>query len=246
MSSRKMLRLTLLGVVFIAVVVGIMFALRFSRSGSTDFVMPPPAQSSDAEELPPGVGALHVSADNVQLVIEKLERPAEYSRSVQVETFWDGGSSVDSFDVSVRDGVTAVRTFFAGTSKYMVITDSYTYIWYTGDSEPVRAGNFEDFSENDEYQRLLTYEDILAVKKSLIVEAGFYNDAAGPGIFVRYLSESFGYLTEVRVSTELGLVTGAEIYDGETLIYRMSAGACSLETPGDTVFILPNGINTLE
>lgn len=246
MSSGKMLRLMILGLVFIILVIGVLFAIRLTRSDRSEISMPTPkgTASADDEVIPVDIDILYVTEQNVQKVIATLKRPSAYSRDIMIERFWDGGSSVDNFNVSVRDGITALRTFFGGTAKNIVITDEYRYIWYAGDSEPVKVKN-TSASADDENQMIVTYEDILKLDNTQIQRAGFFNGTTGPGIFVKYTSGTLGYITEVYVSIELGLITGAEQYDGDTLIYRMTTGACNLETPSDTGFILPNGINTL-
>ena len=242
-----MLRLTLLGLAFIVFAVGVLLVIRLTRETRTEIALPimslPDATGTEA--VPNNIDMLYVSEENIAEVVASLNRPAAYSRDIMVESFWDSGNNVYNFNVSVRDGVTALRTFFNGTSKNIVITDECTYIWYTGDSVPIQVKN-TNAAADDKYQMIITYEDIMALERSQIISAGFISDASGPGIFVRYVSGPFGYVTEVYVSIELGLITGAEQYDGETLIYRMSTGVCSLETPSDTGFVLPNGINTLE
>ena len=247
MSSGKMLRLTLLGLAVIVFSVGVLFTIRLTRASRSEIELPPPAASAanGPEAILNDIDILYVSEENIREVVASLNRPSAYSRDVMVESFWDGGGNVDNFSVSVRDGVTAIRTFFGGTMKNIVITDEYKYIWYAGDSVPAQVKNTSDTAD-DENQMIITYEDIVELERLQIISAGLINDANGPGIFVRYVSGSFGYVTEVYVSIALGLITSAEQYDGDTLIYRMSTGPCSLETPGDTGFVLPNGVNALE
>ena len=247
MSSTKMLRLTLLGLAFIVVAVGILFAIRLTRESRSEIALPTsglPA-ATGAEVIPNNIDMLYVTEENIGEIVASLNRPDAYSRDIMVESFWDGGSNVYNFNVSVRDGATALRTFFGGTTQNIVVTDEYTYIWYAGDSEPARVKNWGETAD-DKNQMIITYEDIVKLERPQILSAGLISDAYGPGIFVRYVSGMFGYVTEVYVSIELGLITSAEQYDGETLIYRMSTGPCSLEIPGDTGFILPNGVNALE
>ena len=247
MSSAKMLRLTLLGLAVIIGAVGVLFALRLTRGSGSEIVLPTPVPSAitDTEVILNNIDVLTVSADNIRDVVARLDRPNAYSRDIIIESFWDGGESVYNFNVSVRDGVTALRTFFGGTSKYIVITGEYRYIWYAGDSEPVKVKN-TSVAADDKNQMIVTYEDIVGLERSQILSAELIIDENDPVIFVRYMSSPFGYVTEVYVSIELGLITSVEQYDGDTLIYRMSTGVCNLETPGDTGFILPNGVNTLE
>ena len=246
MSSAKMLRLTLLGFAFVVLAVGVLLAIRLTRETGKEIALPAPVPPAVAgsEAIPNNIDMLYVSEENIGEVVASLNRPDAYSRDIMVESFWEGGSNVHNFNVSVRDGVTALRTFFGGTTKNIVVKDEYRYIWYAGDSEAAQIKN--QGNADDVHQMIITYEDIIALERPQILSAGLISDADGPGIFVRYVSGAFGYVTEVYVSIGLGLITSAEQYDGETMIYRMSTGPCSLEIPGDTGFILPNGVNTLE
>jgi len=247
MSSRMMLRLTLLGIAFIIVAVGILFAMRLSRGNSTEIEFPPivPPSVTDTEVVLNDIDVLTVSADNIREIVAELNRPEVYSRDVMVESFWEDGSAVYNFNVSVRGGVTALRTMAGGTMKNIIITDEVTYIWSVGDSEPVKVNNLSEAAD-DVNQMLITYENIARLERAQILSAELITGESGSAIFVRYMSSPFGYVTEVLVSIELGIVLSAEQYDGETLIYRMTPGVCSLEVSGDTVFMLPNGQSTLE
>jgi len=242
MSSGKMLRLTLLGFAFIIVAVGILFAMRQTRGSKTEIELPSPAAPvvADAEVILNNIDMLTVSADNIREIVASLNRPEAYSRNIVVESFWDGGNAAYNFDVSVKDGVTALRTTYGGKTKNIIITGDYTYVWYVGDSVPARIKNSND-NVRDEWQMLVTHEDIVGLERSQVLSAELINDENGSGIYVRYVSSPFSYVTEVRVSIDLGLITSAEQYDGETLIYKMVPGACSLEVPGDTRFVLPDG-----
>ena len=48
----------------------------------------------------------------------------------------------------------------------------------------------------------------------------------------------FDYLDIYYVSLDTGLLVGAEQWDGDTLIYRMTAGEAELSAPSDQLFLL--------
>jgi hypothetical protein len=234
-----MLGIAVFGLVFIVVAVCAVAALSGAGRGTAEIALPEPMTDSSAD-IPPdgsahGLQAVEITADNVQDVVATLARPEAYSRSIMVENFWDGGNSVHNFSVAVTAGTTALRTSVGGKEKNIVVTEEgpymRTYIWYSGDSR-VFESSAEGGAGADEYQMILTYEDILKLPRSAIINAGFAG-GGGTELYATYKSGELGYLTECRVSMSLGLLTSAEIYDGETLIYRMTAGECRVGEPDD-------------
>jgi NADPH-dependent curcumin reductase CurA len=86
-----------------------------------------------------------------------------------------------------------------------------------------------------------TYEDVLKINKADILEAGFAQKNNEPCIFVRAHTGELGYTDIYYISAYTGLLSAAETYDGETLVYSMTAGNVSLNTPPDDKFVLPDG-----
>ena len=54
-----------------------------------------------------------------------------------------------------------------------------------------------------------------------------------------------GYFQRFWVSVDTGLLAAAERYQGETLIYRMTALAVELVHPDSALFALPDGTDLL-
>jgi hypothetical protein len=242
-----MFGLTISGLLLATAVICAIFLIAGTRGGGVEIVLPTPPEVSDGGApggAPGGAEAISVTPKNVRSVIATLARPAAYSRDIMVESFWEGGNAVNNFRVYVTQGASLLRTSAGGTDKSILLTREYAYIWYTGDRSARRVPLQGD-NAADEYQMLLTYEDIIALDEAVISDAGFTADGGEPGIFVKYSSGALGYRTECRVAIALGLIVSAEQYDGDTLIYRMTAGECSTEEPDPGLFTLPDGTNVL-
>jgi hypothetical protein len=165
---------------------------------------------------------------------------------VLIESFWDGGSAVYDIDVAVHRGVTALRTLPpAGGEKRIIVTQDNVYIWYDDDATPYvgEIGTSGDKRRTaDEFQMLNTYEDILELSLSDIIDAGSIEYEGEDFIFIAYLSRHLGYTGNYYVSIDLGLVIRAEEFDenGE-LVYRMTAGETITGETDPAMFTLPDG-----
>jgi hypothetical protein len=238
-----MFGITAVGLALIVVVICAIAALSGPARGSMEIVLPSPAPTQGGGEgAAPGLSAVEVTADNVQDVIAAIARPDAYSRDIMVESFWSGGNSVHNLSVSVSAGATALRVMSGGAEKNIVITPERAYIWYSGEDAVFETS--ASGAAADEYQMIPTYEDILRLPRSAIRDAG-YAGGDGAELYVRYVSGALGYETRCRVSASLGLLTYAEIYDGGTPIYRMTAGECRAGEPDARVFTLPGGTDVL-
>ena len=252
MSTKRILLITVFGVLIIVAAVAVMMLTPFLRSDNDAVYLPEATEASEtpAISVPDAVDRVVVTRETVQAVVSTLARLETYSRSVIIESFWEGGQSTDQIEVAVRDGVTALRIFpYVGNEKRIVVTPDNLYIWYRGDRHVFigAVGSSGDGTRTaDEYQMLSTYEDILKLDRNYIIEADYatYNDELC--IYVVYLSPNFGYTVKHYLSISLGLVIAAEEYD-ETgmLIYKMTAGECSVGEADPAMFILPDGTNLL-
>lgn len=179
-----------------------------------------------------------VTPETVQTVLARLARTDSYSRRLTVESFWTGGSSREDISVWVHGGNTKLAVSReTGPVKYVLIKNGALWIWYS-DSSRVYRGSAGD-RDADEYQTLLTYEDVLALDPSCITDAGYANYGGEGCVYVRYVSGELGYESLCYVSVSTGLLTGCETYDGDRLIYRMSASETDISTPDDSVFAEP-------
>ena len=180
---------------------------------------------------------ISVTPETLQSALSTLTRAQEYTRTVTAESFWSGGESERSIDVAVSGGSTALTVTESGKVKHILLLGEEKHIWYDGSAQ-VYSGPAAE-KDADEYQGILTYEDILTLDASAIREAGYEQYAGEQCLFAEYTQGVFGYVSRVWVSMESGLLMGSETYDGEELIFRVSATAPVLTAPEESVFALP-------
>lgn len=233
--------------ILIALVIAAIIWLLFLLAPSADIdtvpvILPAESEGSGDVGLRPGESdeshTIAVTTDTVQAVIRTLSRAPNYSRTLTVESFWEGGSSSRSISVWARgDAVKMVVSEGDSAAKNILIDGDEKWIWYSGSDEVFYGYAAE--AEADEYQTLLSYEDVLEMDPSNITDAGYIRLEDEMCIYVRYTAGDFGYDNVCYVSVASGLLVGSEIYDGGALIYRMSSTAPDISTPDDSIFTRP-------
>lgn len=248
MSTKRILGITLFGVVFIGVVIGIMLLTSYLRREREIVVLPDVSASVETpgETQPDTLDRIEVTTETIQAVVSTLSRPAVYRRDIAIESFWDAGRAEYSISVSVSGDLTSLRSIPpAGIEKRIIITPDTLYIWYRGDKTPYTgpvSGAGDGNKTADEWQMLVTYEDVIGMDKGNIIDAGYIEYGGEDCVYVEYLSPLLGNKTICYISLELGLVTGAEEYDGTgKRIYAMTAGNCLIGEVDSAAFILPDG-----
>ena len=248
MSIKRILGITVFGVLFIAAVIGVMLLTSFLRRDTDAILLPEPQTYPEpsGETEPDALNRVEVTRETVQAVVSELSRPHTYSRDVVIEAFWIGGSVKYDINVSAANGTTSLQIAAPdGVEKRIIISPEALYIWYRGDRAPYvgaisSAG--DGYRTADEWQMLVTYEDLTLLDQDDIMEAGYTEFGGEYCIFAQYRSPLLGYTRVYYVSIDLGLVTRAEEYDenGE-LVYLMTAGDCMVEEADPAAFTLPDG-----
>lgn len=184
------------------------------------------------------INQIVVKPETVQSVIATLRRSDTYSRTVTVEQIWSGGSGVSTSSVYVKNGWMRVDTQRTdGSQRHSITNGAATYIWYD-DETTYFKGTAGQFSPDNE-QTIPTYEDILPIPVENILLADHRSYGGSDCIYVETrLSGEMKLCWWVSIST--GLLTAAEKYDGELLVYRMNATESSAEVLAER-FILPDG-----
>jgi hypothetical protein len=183
----RILRTAALILACLALLGGIAFY--FARDTETAVVeLPaPPAESANAyPEGDLGQGRYTraaVTPDTVQTVVGKTLRRAEnYSRTVTVERFWDGGSAVETIECHIRGADAHLIVQSRGDARHVLLTGGTAYIWY-GDTvlsyaaAPAEAGMADDFTG------ILTYEALLSLDSARITDAGYTTYGGKPCIY---------------------------------------------------------------
>lgn len=241
--KRQSIILYILIFLVLAGTAGMIFLSDFYSAPDTAAVILPTAppdggkdDDSNAENAPQVV---EIKADTVQAALRTLSRADSYSRTLCVDSFWEGGESRRNIDVWVNGSSARLdisRTDGSST-MHLLIDGDEKWLWYSGFYGSYHGVAAE--SEADRWQGLLSYEHILELDSDNITEAGYTDFQGEMCIYVRYISGELGYENVCYVSTVSGLVMGEESYSAGTLTYRMSSTAPSLAIPEEDIFEHP-------
>lgn len=241
MNGQKM---TLVGVVLsLIVLLLVVFMVRSNLKKPERIVLPQEElqgeETSDDGQEGSLLGLVEIRSDTVQSAIVSLSRAGEYSRSVTVERYWDGGSGATLNEVYASGEWLRIDSMDtnADTRHTILTDDGEVYVWYG-----MQRTYFHGAAalSADVEQGILTYEDVLALPTECITFADYrkYEDVSC--IYVETLADENGYSERYWVSTSDGLLTAAERVAGDTVVYRMTATQISSELPDDA-FTLPDG-----
>ena len=239
MKKKRSRLFAILIIVFAAAVVGFSLLVRGGGSDTASVSLP----SAAPESARPGAAGetdspvrAEVTAGTVQAVVARLSRAESYSRTVTIETFWNGGSGSETLSQWVDGGSTLIRRDSDGRNV-LVSADGALYIWYAG-SDGCYRGEAGDGSA-DRWLRSLTYEELLSLPADAVTGAGYGDYGGVPCVWAEYVSGSLDYRSTVYISVDTGLLMGAETRDGDTLIYRMTSGAPDISAPDESLFLPP-------
>jgi hypothetical protein len=211
---------------------------------------PEATNSGNTGQTEPGEGSgseltfAEVTPETVQAAIKTLKRPDSYSRSINIESYWDGGGVKYEVNTWLKNSETrlTIKTDNWDEAKNVLLKNTYMYIWYGDNTKDYyrtkRSGVLADNTLSDALQMIPTYEDVLELDTSDILEAAYVQQPGGWRIMVAAEDSDLGYSDIYYVSIDTGLLEAAETYDGDTLIFRMSAGEAELSTPDDSFFRL--------
>lgn len=274
MSAKRLRLLTAIGVILITAVIAAGLLLTYAVPDSRVIPLPSaPGSAVSGDGISPDVSGevpadgtpidglvrLDITVDNVQDVIETLRRSDNYSRRIIVENYYavseaDAGGEADTAavydnNVFVYNGALSLKTVSTNETKNIILVDGRMYVWYAGDKKYYETSAQQAVYGEvaaDEFQMILSYEDVLAVDKAALLEAdNVYYDGEN-AILVRYKEGAFGYTTVCYISTASGLLIHAEQYDQSRLIYRMTASEYDDTAPELSAFDLPDGTNAIE
>lgn len=251
MSSKRVRLITLTGIILIALVIGISALMNVLTKDTKEISLPEVSVSGSAAPSPDntvgdGLDRVSVTKDNVQAIIATIKRPAAYTRTVTVQA--GGEDAIYQINVAVATGGTALRVSRAGIKENIIITENKLYIWYDGDKTPYErpVDSLEDEKKSsDEYQMMMSYEDVLNLDKNSITAADYVEYEGESCIYVQFISPLLQYDTECYISLDTGILIAAEQYDGNTLIYKMTTSGYDGAEPDMSAFSLPDGSNAL-
>ena len=224
----------------------ILVILALAKGGlrrSANIVLPTePADTGESagDSAAEGLDVVQITPATVQPAINTLSRPATYSRTQRVETYWSGGSGVSESQVSVSGGRTRIDTPLPdGTILHMLVIGGSAAIWYDDETEWTVL-TAEQFTA-DIAQRMLTYETVRDLPVSEISEAAYRELDGVYCIHVSTKEDADGYVSSYWVNVNNGLLKQAERYCDGQLVYLFTAEDTNLDAPGEELFLLPDG-----
>lgn len=208
-------------------------------------VLPMPTQEPLPEPTDTvSVNRAEVTPETVQAVIGTLSRADSYARLLRVELFWDGGESSSLVSVYAKGALFRVNVSGPGGEENCLIRGSDFWLWYDDPDEYYHGALGDDGgTAADEFQQILTYEEILGIPSDSITGADYVEYAGEPCIFAEYETGELGFITQVYISVETGLLMGAVKLDGDTVIYRMKSELTDISTPDDEMFDLSSSVS---
>lgn len=173
-----------------------------------------------------------------------MSRPASYSRTQLVETFWSGGSGQSSFQVYVSGTRTRLDAALPdGSVRHTLVekTEEQTLagVWYDEEAEWTLLRS-PDLTA-DLAGRMLSYEALREVPAEDIALADYREENGTGCIYVETHPDDAGYRDRYWVSVESGLLTTAERLFEETVVYRFTAGEADVSPQEESLFLLPDG-----
>ena len=226
------------------VLAAVWLASRFGwfRTDTAPVILPQTTASLPRGDGLPSDGPLaaEVTPETVQAVIATLVRPDSYSRSLHVESFWSGGSQLRNIQVWQKSGMTRIRmepTDGSQPPKYMQTDGGSVTVWEDGSQRDAVTYVLSDPALADTLQMLPTYEDILGLDPAQIEAAGYVQRNGAWRIMAAVREVPTGCRMIYYISIETGLLEAAERWDGDTLLYRMTADTADLAAPEDELFL---------
>lgn len=191
------------------------------------------------------LNTITITPETVRPAISTLARPAAYSRSQTVETFWSGGSGRSLSQVYVSGGRTRLDTQLAdgGVRHTLLETgpdgEGMAGIWYDSDDAWRRLQ--APLLTADTAARMPTYETVLDLPVERIAAADYREKEGVNCVYVETAPDEAGYVDRYWVSVESGLLDMAERLWSGDLVYRFTAGAPEITAQEESLFQLPGG-----
>lgn len=233
-----LLRRALLTLIVLAAlaVLGFVLARAFGRGAETASVeLAPPRTDENAEEsaAPFLPQAADVTPETVEAVLRSIPAARSYSRAVMADTFWEGGSATELLLCWVRGDSLRLKS----EERNLLSTPDGLWVWYDDAPEVFSAAAAR--AEQTRCMRLLDWETLLSEPDAEIVAASYTEFEGERCVYVSVRGGAFGYVSELYVSLQTGLLIAADSYEGEKCVYRMRSGGLELSTPDESMFAPP-------
>lgn len=202
--------------------------------------MPVDTETSGTDSGEESLNIISITPETVQPAISTLSRPSTYRRTQTVETYWSGGKGSSVSQVAVSGAYTRVDTAMPdGGSCHMLVVGENAAVWYD-EEQTWYEFSAADYSA-DIAQRMLSYETVLDLPVSQILQAEYRQEDGVYCIYVTTRENDEGYMDSYWVSVSSGLLYKAERHLGNNLIYRFISSEPEGDSPEEENFLLPDG-----
>lgn len=240
----KKRRVSLVGVALVVLIaLVILFLVRLTMRSTPEILLPTfddSSSGSDAvsDDRQESIRRVEVTPDSVQLVIEGLTRPENYSRVLTVTRYWSGGSGESRVSTAAADGWTRLDLSEGGVTRHVITGPEHTYVWY-GEETTYFVG--ASALTADEEESIPTYENILALPVRMISAADYRTRDGVNCIYVETRPDDESYTERFWISVDNGLLIAAERLQGETMVYAMTGMEVTTDGVESSAFTLPDG-----
>ncbi len=252
MERRKLILFSVISSICIVAAV-VIILLYLNKTTDTPEVHLPQATagiSSDTNNEGEGGGEFNklnyaeLRPDTVQYILEIIEKPKSYSCNYIVESYWENGNAYFDVSVYVKDNVFSVDILSDAYMKRCIFTDEDYYIWYVDEKDYFQGKVGTALGSEkiaDTVQMSGSYKDLMDLESSKILETDYVEVEGVYCVYVKAEIGQLGYISEYYIYPDTGLLFRNEIYDGETLVYRMNSNNIMLTVPYNEYFTLPGG-----
>ncbi|MBQ1251057.1 MAG: hypothetical protein IIY00_05615 [Clostridia bacterium] len=185
--------------------------------------------------------AVTVDRTNIKKLIGAMQRPESYHLVVGTTLYHSGGQTTTGADGYVSGGryKSVVYDAVGGGARHCLIYGEDAYIW-SQSSPGVFAGKAGSFT-GDNSLWIPTYELLLELEDDAVLSADYALYGDEYCLAVETLDPLSGNRILYYISVEHGLLVGAQSFEGETLVYALTAEVLPLIEDPNTIFRLPDG-----
>ena len=219
-----------------------------SGEEETSHIVLPDEETASVGVVPDGYAAnlellraVEIDRTNIKRLIAAMQRPESYHIVASTTLYYSGGQRTTGADGYVSGGVqkTVVYDDQGGSAHHSLLYGDTVYIWNPSVSG-YQTGKAGTFTQDDSLY-IPTYEAILELEDEAILSAEYtvYSDIYC--IAVETQDHRSGYRSLYYISVEDGLLVGAQSYEGDTLVYALTAEILPLTEDTNVLFRLPDG-----
>ena len=181
-----------------------------------------------------------VTPQNVQALIELIERPDSFSRGYTITRYYGEAEAQENVTVYQKDGQYRFTHTKGNRVRNTLLLDGVVYYWYEGQygiaETKLESG---DVLALDRYGGLIIYEELLQLDPEQITLAA-YELVYGENCIVVEYEDGENMLFRLSISIDKGLLISAEISENGVPIYSMVPDFTEINPPSDDFFAPPS------